>query len=91
MSGYFEKEPTAAILDGGRARDRLGFEAKINWRDMVAIARCEPEKKGMSRNAPSFGCNTYFYAIAYSAADCLVRLAELGFEEFELMMYPGHL
>lgn len=45
----------------------------------------------MSRNAPSFGCNTYFYAIAYSAADCLVRLVELGFEEFELMMYPGHL
>jgi len=45
----------------------------------------------MSRNAPSFGCNTYSYTIAYSAKDCLMRLAELGFAEFELMMYPGHL
>jgi L-ribulose-5-phosphate 3-epimerase len=45
----------------------------------------------MSRNAPSFGCNTYSYTIAYTAEDCLVRLADLGFTEFELMMYPGHL
>ena len=45
----------------------------------------------MSRNAPSFACNTYSYTIAYSAEDCLVRLADLGFAEFELMMYPGHL
>ena len=45
----------------------------------------------MSRNAPSFGCNTYSYTIAYSAEDCLVRLADFGFAEFELMMYPGHL
>jgi L-ribulose-5-phosphate 3-epimerase len=45
----------------------------------------------MSRNAPSFGCNTYSYTIASSAEDCLVRLADLGFAEFELMMYPGHL
>jgi sugar phosphate isomerase/epimerase len=45
----------------------------------------------MSRNAPSFGCNTYSYTIAYSAKDCLVRLADFGFAEFELMMYPGHL
>ena len=45
----------------------------------------------MSRNAPSFGCNTYSYTIAYSAEACLVRLADLGFAEFELMMYPGHL
>jgi L-ribulose-5-phosphate 3-epimerase len=45
----------------------------------------------MSRNAPSFGCNTYSYMIAYSAEDCLVRLADFGFAEFELMMYPGHL
>jgi sugar phosphate isomerase/epimerase len=45
----------------------------------------------MSRNASSFGCNTYSYTIAYSAEDCLVRLADFGFAEFELMMYPGHL
>jgi UDP-glucose 4-epimerase len=34
---YFERHPTAAILDSGRARDRLGFEAKITWREMVSI------------------------------------------------------
>jgi L-ribulose-5-phosphate 3-epimerase len=45
----------------------------------------------MSRNAPSFGCNTYSYTIGYSVEDCLVRLADFGFVEFELMMYPGHL
>jgi L-ribulose-5-phosphate 3-epimerase len=45
----------------------------------------------MSRNVPSFGCNTYSFTIAYTAEDCLVRLADLGFVEFELMMYPGHL
>ena len=27
----------------------------------------------------------------YTAEDCLRRLADLGFSEFELMMYPGHL
>ena len=33
----FKKDPAAAILDGSRAHERLGFEAKINWRDMVAV------------------------------------------------------
>ena len=45
----------------------------------------------MSRNAPSFGCNTYSYTIDYAVEECLRRLADLGFAEFELMMYPGHL
>ena len=45
----------------------------------------------MSCNAEFFGCNTYSYTIAYSAEDCLMRLADLGFAELELMMYPGHL
>lgn len=45
----------------------------------------------MNRNAPSFGCNTYSYTISHSAEDCLTHLADLGFAEFELMMYPGHL
>jgi nucleoside-diphosphate-sugar epimerase len=33
---YFIRNPTAAILDGARARERLRFEPKISWRDMVA-------------------------------------------------------
>jgi hypothetical protein len=38
-----------------------------------------------------FGCNTYSYMRARSAAQCLVDLSELGFREFELMAHPGHL
>jgi L-ribulose-5-phosphate 3-epimerase len=45
----------------------------------------------MSRNAPFFGCNTYSYTIGYTVEDCVKRLADFGFVEFELMMYPGHL
>jgi nucleoside-diphosphate-sugar epimerase len=33
---YFESNPCASVLDGRRARDRLGFEPKISWRDLVA-------------------------------------------------------
>jgi len=44
-----------------------------------------------SVDAAVFGCNTYSYMHAYSAEACLVRLAEQGFQEFELMVYPGHL
>lgn len=45
----------------------------------------------MNPNAPFFGCNTYSYTIGYTIEDCVKRLADLGFVEFELMMYPGHL
>lgn len=45
----------------------------------------------MNRNAHSFACNTYSYTISYTAEACLSHLAGLGFSEFELMMYPGHL
>ena len=38
-----------------------------------------------------FGCNTYSYMRSHSAEACLARLADFGFEEFELMVHPGHL
>ncbi len=38
-----------------------------------------------------FGCNTYSYMRSHSADACVMRLAELGFREFELMTHPGHL
>ena len=38
-----------------------------------------------------FGCNTYFYMRSHSAEACLARLADFGFQEFELMVHPGHL
>jgi L-ribulose-5-phosphate 3-epimerase len=41
--------------------------------------------------ASAFGCNTYSYMHLHSAEACLARLADLGFQEFELMVYPGHL
>ncbi len=45
----------------------------------------------MKHNTRSFACNTYSYTMSHPAADCLAHLADLGFSEFELMMYPGHL
>jgi L-ribulose-5-phosphate 3-epimerase len=45
----------------------------------------------MNRNASAFGCNTYSYTISHSAEACLSHLADVGFSEIELMMYPGHL
>lgn len=38
-----------------------------------------------------FGCNTYAYMMSESAESCLARLADIGFQEFELMVHPGHL
>jgi sugar phosphate isomerase/epimerase len=38
-----------------------------------------------------FGCNTYSYMRSHSAEACLGRLADQGFQEFELMVHPGHL
>jgi len=38
-----------------------------------------------------FGCNTYSYMRLHSAEACLARLADFGFQEFELMVHPGHL
>lgn len=45
----------------------------------------------MVSNSRLFGVNTYSYTLRYSAADCLRRLSDQGYEAFELMMYPGHL
>jgi L-ribulose-5-phosphate 3-epimerase len=38
-----------------------------------------------------FGCNTYSYMRSHSAEACLARLADFGFQEFEVMVHPGHL
>ena len=38
-----------------------------------------------------FGANTYSYVRSQRAETCLMRLAELGFREFEVMVHPGHL
>ena len=45
----------------------------------------------MDRNTASFACNTYSYTISLGAEACLLHLADLGFTDFELMIYPGHL
>jgi L-ribulose-5-phosphate 3-epimerase len=44
-----------------------------------------------SNIASRFGCNTYSYMRSHSAAACLAQLADQGFQEFELMVHPGHL
>ena len=35
---YFENNPTASLLHIARAREVLGFEPEINWRQMAALA-----------------------------------------------------
>ena len=45
----------------------------------------------MNSSTRSFACNTYSYTMSHTAEGCLSHLADLGFSEFELMMYPGHL
>ncbi|WP_161138682.1 sugar phosphate isomerase/epimerase family protein [Propylenella binzhouense] len=45
----------------------------------------------MDPKAGSFGCNTYSYMRREPADACLARLADLGFETFEVMIHPGHL
>jgi sugar phosphate isomerase/epimerase len=42
-------------------------------------------------HAAIFGCNTYSYVRSCPAEDCLASLANQGFQEFELMVHPGHL
>ena len=46
---------------------------------------------GTSVHASVFGCNTYSYMRSHSAEACVTRLADQGFQEFELMVHPGHL
>ena len=50
-----------------------------------------PEKRDMSRNVYPFAINTYSYTLSHTAKSCLTHLAEQGYTDFELMMYPGHL
>jgi len=45
----------------------------------------------MPPSTAAFACNTYAYTLSHRAEDCLAHLADLGFSEFEVMMYPGHL
>lgn len=44
-----------------------------------------------SASAAGFGCNTYSYMRSLTAEQCLTRLSDLGFREFEVMAHPGHL
>ena len=45
----------------------------------------------MNASVSSFGCNTYAYMMSESAETTMARLADVGFREFELMIYPGHI
>jgi len=38
-----------------------------------------------------FAANTYSYTLLGDVDACLARVADLGFRELELMMYPGHM
>ena len=47
--------------------------------------------RSVRHDTARFGCNTYSYIRSHSAADCVGRLADFGFTDFEVMVYPGHL
>lgn len=44
----------------------------------------------MARDRGAFGVNTYGYIYSHEAGACLTHLADLGYRDIELMMYPGH-
>jgi sugar phosphate isomerase/epimerase len=45
----------------------------------------------MNDDNARYAANTYSYTLNYPVRECIERLAQRGFREFELMMYPGHL
>jgi L-ribulose-5-phosphate 3-epimerase len=47
--------------------------------------------KSASSDASLFGANTYSYMRSHSAEACVAQLADQGFDEFEIMVHPGHL
>jgi len=63
-------------------RSRHKLLAEFEWRAGTV---------GMKTQAECFGCNTYSYIRSEPAHRCVVRLANLGFRKFELMVHPGHL
>lgn len=46
---------------------------------------------GTETGNPRYGANTYSYMLDYAVRETLVRLAALGFTDFEVMMHQGHL
>ena len=45
----------------------------------------------MNPDAAGFGINSYSYTLDHTARQFLDKLADRGYREFELMVYPGHL
>lgn len=45
----------------------------------------------MNSHAADFAINSYSYTIGHTARQFLDKLADRGYREFELMIYPGHL
>jgi sugar phosphate isomerase/epimerase len=45
----------------------------------------------MTANTSPFAVNTYSYTLTQTVTECVTRLADRGYVQFELMMYPGHL
>jgi len=78
----------------GRRRDKTA-PRKVEGRATVSSARNVPGVSHASSAAPGaallFGANTYSFMRSLSAAACLARLADQGFDEFEIMVHPGHL
>jgi len=44
----------------------------------------------MTDNMSGYAINTYSYTLSHTVTQCFRHLAELGYRDFELMMYSGH-
>jgi sugar phosphate isomerase/epimerase len=67
----------------GRRRDKTARQTASEGRASV--------NRESSVSTSMFGANTYSYMRSHSAEACLARLADQGFDEFEIMVHPGHL
>lgn len=45
----------------------------------------------MTLAGAAFAVNTYSYTLSHNVRDCVAGLADRGYTDFELMIYPGHL
>jgi L-ribulose-5-phosphate 3-epimerase len=71
----------------GRRRDKTARQTASEGRASVNRESSVQKPDGASM----FGVNTYSYMRSHSAEACLARLADRGFDEFEIMVHPGHL
>lgn len=83
LGGHARRRDPAGVL-----RPRIPQRTKL---DRIVSQAASKDQESKMRAAASFACNSYAYTLSHDARSCVAHLADLGFREFELMIYPGHL